>query len=112
MKRSSAQLVGDDDAYPLAEGENIIGRDEDCSVRIDISGVSRRHAKLTVSEEHTLLEDLESTQGTWLNGQRIYAPVEVREGDQIAIGRATLTFRTAPPNARRGASKRSRRRTG
>jgi pSer/pThr/pTyr-binding forkhead associated (FHA) protein len=52
--------------------------------------VSARHARLFVQERRLLLEDLGSTNGTWLNGVRVLAPTPVREGDVLRCGQTEL----------------------
>jgi DNA-binding winged helix-turn-helix (wHTH) protein len=81
--------------YPLRDGENVLGRHESCDVRLAASGVSRRHARIYVSETDEVLADLGSKNGTWLNAQRIEQPSPLQDGDQIKIGIVVLTFRTA-----------------
>ena len=55
----------------LEEGENLIGRDDDTTVWIDHTSVSRHHARICVAGERVTLEDLESKNGTYLRGERI-----------------------------------------
>lgn len=78
----------------LKAGENVIGRDDDCSVMIDVAGVSRHHAKIRISHERVTLEDLGSKNGTWKNDERVNGSVELRDGDRIRIGRVSMTFRS------------------
>ncbi len=77
----------------LAEGENLIGRSEDCAIRIDSAKVSRHHARIVVQGGSATLEDLRSKNGTLLWGRRIEGGAQLAEGDQIAIGAALLVFR-------------------
>lgn len=70
----------------LVEGENIIGRGPDATVRIENSEVSRRHALLTVAGDTVKLEDLGSKNGTHRNGRRLTEPVRLADGDEIWIG--------------------------
>ena len=51
---------------PLVEGDNVLGRDEDVTVRIDAPGVSRRHARIRVSGAEATIEDLGSKNGTYV----------------------------------------------
>ena len=83
-----------DGEIPLAEGENLIGRDPEATVRIDIGGVSRRHAKIVVEGGSAILEDLGSKNGTYLRGRRVQKPTRLAHGDEIRIGHkvARLTF--------------------
>ena len=86
-------LVLNDRAFPLAAGENVIGRDPRCAVWVDASGVSRRHARVDVGPQATTILDLESSNGTFVGGQRIGEPRRLADGDVIELGAATLTFR-------------------
>lgn len=79
----------------LAEGENVIGRDESCSVRIDAPRVSRRHACIRVRGRKASIEDLGSKNGTFLRGRRLRTPAPLEEGDEIGVGGARFTFRAA-----------------
>ena len=78
--------------FPLTAGENVIGRDHDVEVRIDQSTVSRRHARLVVTGEGTLLEDVASKNGTFLGTERVSAPKRLADGDAIHIGSLLVTF--------------------
>ena len=77
----------------LEEGENLIGRDQDTTVWIDHTSVSRHHARICVAGERVTLEDLESKNGTYLRGERIERPLLLSDGDTIRIGRVSMTFR-------------------
>ena len=78
--------------FPLSEGEHVIGRDPDVEVRLDDSTVSRRHARLVVTSEGTVLEDFGSKNGTFRRGERVTTPVKLEDGDPIRIGSLLLTF--------------------
>jgi DNA-binding winged helix-turn-helix (wHTH) protein len=80
--------------FPLSAGENVIGRDPDVEVRLDASTVSRRHARLIVQADGTVLEDRGSKNGTFHAGQRLSGPVRLTDGDAISIGSVLVTFRT------------------
>jgi len=77
---------------PLAEGEHLLGREEDCLVRSRSVRVSRRHAKITVRGGRAVLEDLGSRNGTSVGGQRIEGPVELAAGDAIVVGPEEIIF--------------------
>jgi DNA-binding winged helix-turn-helix (wHTH) protein len=81
-----------DRRFPLSNGEHIIGRDPDVEVRLDASTVSRRHAKLVVTVEGTMLEDFGSKNGTRRGGTRVTSPVQLVDGDTIHIGSLLITF--------------------
>jgi DNA-binding winged helix-turn-helix (wHTH) protein len=72
---------------PLATGENIVGRDEAASIRLDDPMVSRRHARIVVSAAGAVIEDLGSKNGTFIDGQPIAAgPTPLRDGIRLAFG--------------------------
>ena len=78
---------------PLLEGTNLIGRGSDARVQIEFPGVSRYHARVQVSGDNAVIEDLGSKNGTLVNRQPIAAPRHLADGDEILIGGAVLTFR-------------------
>ena len=86
-------LVRNDRAFPLAAGENVVGRDPRCDVWVEASGVSRRHACVVVGTDSTTIADLESSNGTFVAGEKISGPHALADGDVIELGAATLTFR-------------------
>jgi DNA-binding winged helix-turn-helix (wHTH) protein len=86
-------LVLNEQTLPLAEGENIVGRDPRSNVWVDASGVSRRHARIVVTPDHVSIEDLDSSNGTFVQGRRLVAPRALADGEQIELGAATLIFR-------------------
>ncbi len=77
----------------VTPGEYVIGRDVDCTLRVDVNLVSRQHARLTVNYHDLLLEDLGSSNGTFVNGERITAPTRIFPTQKIQIGTATLELR-------------------
>jgi DNA-binding winged helix-turn-helix (wHTH) protein len=85
--------------FPLSAGENVVGRDADVAVRLDTSTVSRRHARLVVTANGTMLEDFDSKNGTFVGTERITAPVALADGDAISIGSVLLTFHVRPSSA-------------
>jgi pSer/pThr/pTyr-binding forkhead associated (FHA) protein len=83
----------DDREVALHEGENLLGREEDAVLWIDAPTVSRRHARIVVTEGTAVLEDLGSKNGTRLKGVKLTAPVTLADGDEIWLGQVPLTFR-------------------
>jgi len=83
----------------LVHGDNIAGRDADCSVRVDAATVSRRHARFVIALRAATVEDLDSTNGTFVNGVAISQPVRVTDGDAIGLGKALLQLRMVEPSA-------------
>ena len=77
---------------PLSVGEHVIGRDADVEIRLDQSTVSRRHARLVVTAEGTVLEAFASKNGTFRGSERVSAPVQLADGDAIRVGSVLMTF--------------------
>ena len=76
------------------DSELTMGRAASCSVTLDDTYVSQMHAKLTSGDTGVVLTDLGSTNGTYLNRQRVTAPVSVQPGDRIQIGSTLLELQT------------------
>ena len=74
----------------------IIGRSRPAHIRINESCLSREHACFTLSEGKVIVEDLGSTNGTWVGGQKITRR-EVAPGDKIAFGRAVVAVVALTP---------------
>jgi|1185.fasta_scaffold45220_2 DNA-binding winged helix-turn-helix (wHTH) protein len=80
----------------LLDGVNLIGRAPDAAIQCNAPGVSRHHARIVVSRDGVVLEDLGSKNGTYLANARITS-ARLSHGDEIRLGNATLTFRIEPP---------------
>lgn len=79
--------------FPLAD-EVTVGRAGGCAVLLDDdSFVSQLHARLFRRDGQFFVEDLGSTNGTFLNSHKVGAPVVVRKGDKIKFGQTTLEVR-------------------
>jgi diguanylate cyclase (GGDEF)-like protein len=80
--------------FRLEQRETIIGRGRDVHVRMDDAGVSRQHTLVARSHDgRFFVEDMESTNGTFVAGERILARTELQPGDQIQVGpNVLLTF--------------------
>jgi serine/threonine protein kinase len=81
-------------------GDYVIGREPGCEVHLDVELVSRRHAQLIVNFDHTLIEDLGSSNGTFINGQLVTEPTRLWPSQKIQVGSATVELRrikTVPP---------------
>jgi hypothetical protein len=71
----------------------IIGRTAECDLRLPVGTVSRRHAELEWSEEGWRIHDLQSENGTWVNGDRAYDRLLI-DGDRLQFGTVCLVFKT------------------
>jgi predicted component of type VI protein secretion system len=75
---------------PLPQGKFLIGREQDCHLRPNSEMVSRHHCVFTTDEFGVRVRDLGSTNGTFVNDERIEKQVVLKEGDKVVIG--TLNF--------------------
>lgn len=94
-------LSADNRAYTLWSGANLIGRDPRCDVWLDDSSVSRRHARIMVSGDAATLEDLKSTNGTFVGRKQLDSSTTLEDGDVVSIGSVRLTFRAWSDTAAR-----------
>lgn len=83
-----------DETFELEEGIYEIGRSPDSEIFLNDLTVSRKHAKLIVEKERTLITDLGSLNGTFVNNELIEAPRLLNEGDILQIGRFKLLYLT------------------
>jgi len=74
----------------LADGVILIGRGADAQLSLDDDYVSTRHARVVRGDNGVYLEDLGSTNGSYVNGQRITAPTTITLSDTIRIGRTVM----------------------
>ena len=90
---SGPRLVSSHGEWALSEGSHVVGRDRDCAVHLDSVTISRRHARIVVTGGEVVVEDLESKNGTRVNGQRVTGRVMLKDSDQIEVGSVTMTYR-------------------
>lgn len=83
-------------AFVLTHGDNVIGRNPDAEVFLDHPSVSRRHARISIAADRVVLEDLNSRNGTSLDGREVTSPTELHDGAVIRVGPITLTFVSLP----------------
>jgi len=90
-------LVGESERTEPLEGDGPLGlgRGADNLFVLDDPGVSRHHARIVASDRGWAIEDLGSSNGTWVNGQRV-ARAFLRNGDCIRLGGVELVFRDDP----------------
>lgn len=78
---------------PLDQAPVTIGRAPDATLVLEDDYVSSRHSRLFLSDGRWLVEDLDSTNGTWIGKTRITAATEVPIGEPLRIGRTTIELR-------------------
>jgi predicted component of type VI protein secretion system len=87
--------------YPLEADEIIVGRDASNTISINDSEISRKHAKLNLHGAAYVIQDLGSTNGTFINGQRVTGTQVLNPGDSVSFGEnIILLYESAfDPNA-------------
>ncbi len=93
LKQSAAYLTDlNGQEHSLEAGAVTIGRALETDIVITSNRVSREHARIRREGRHWTLEDLGSTNGSFLNDERLLKPVELRDGDTLMIGDVTFIF--------------------
>ena len=77
-------------SFLLHEGTNTIGRDSSCGIRINDSRISATHCRVVADADGFSLEDLDSSNGTYLNRKKIKKSMPLTYGDRIVIGETIL----------------------
>lgn len=78
---------------PLKEAGVLLGRNPECTLVLDDDYASGRHARVYLDDKTWSVEDLGSTNGTHVNGERIGAPTPLASGTQLRIGTTVLELR-------------------
>ena len=78
--------------YALAQDSFTIGRDSKNELVLDLDNVSRRHALITTREGQSFVQDLDSTNGTYLNDAEVVSEQPLRSGDYLKVGGAIFKF--------------------
>jgi DNA-binding winged helix-turn-helix (wHTH) protein len=91
------RVVWEGRIIPLLEGDNVLGREPDVTIRIDAPGVSRRHARIRVSGAEATIEDLGSKNGTYVGDgeSAITGPTLLPDDCRFRLGRVLLAFRSS-----------------
>ncbi len=82
--------------HAVMRESSIIGRSVDADIRLEDTGVSRRHLEIRRVGSSVLAVDLGSTNGSYVNGERLHGQVELTDGSVITMGRARAVFRLVP----------------
>ena len=80
------------EAFPLYQGRNIIGSSSQCHIQVPDEEVQEQHLSIRFAKEKSLLTDLDTESGTFLNGKRTYRS-ELKDGDKIKIGKAVFRIK-------------------
>ena len=84
--------AGDPAEFPLGD-ENVLGRSTQATVRLADREVSRKHSQIDRVGQDFVLRDLGSSNGTFVNGTRIFGPTRLKDGDEVVIGTSKMEFR-------------------
>lgn len=80
-------------SFVLNKAVSVLGRDESCDIVINDKLISKKHCKITLNNEgHYHVEDLDSTNSTYLNGKLLNKPTLITYGDRIIAGDTILRF--------------------
>jgi len=79
--------------HTLSDGQLQVGRADACQVRLSDTYASQFHARIFRRDGSWFVEDMGSTNGTYLNQRRVTSPAELRAGDRVKIGKTTLELR-------------------
>jgi adenylate cyclase len=86
-------LTGNGPAVEFALVQSsVLGRSTQATVRLADREVSRKHSQIDLEDGEYVLRDLGSSNGTYVNGKRIFGPTVLREGDQVVIGTSKMVF--------------------
>lgn len=91
---------GERRSFSITHDLTIIGRREDCDLRIPIGDVSRKHCRLLLNEDGLRVEDLGSSNGTLVNGRRVQESI-LQAGDRLNVGPVAFTVQIdgQPPDS-------------
>jgi Protein of unknown function (DUF3662)/FHA domain len=81
--------------YPITKPRTIIGRGSDADITVDDTGISRKHVQILWDGSHAQVEDLGSTNGSKLNGERLSKAI-LEPDSVITLGRTRIVFRVLP----------------
>ena len=81
------------DSVSLDEAPILIGRGSDAAIRLDDDYVSTRHARIASTGDQWFVEDLGSTNGTYIGSHRLTQPTTLQLGSKVRIGKTTLELR-------------------
>ncbi len=98
-KRLLIRSEGDSEVVHVLGRKTSIGRTPDNDLQIDAKFVSRHHAVILAGPAHTIIEDLNSTNGVLVNGRRITRQT-LKDGDAVMVGKAMFRFAVRPAHER------------
>jgi hypothetical protein len=94
----SAWVIWGNKSIAVRDGETVLGRSLDATIRFDVPGVSRRHARLIVAGASVSVEDLGSQNGTYVRGEKISGRTTLEDGDELRLGPVAVFIRLVSPD--------------
>jgi DNA-binding winged helix-turn-helix (wHTH) protein len=95
----NAWVIWGNRSIGVGEGETILGRGLDATIRFDVPGVSRRHARICVDGVNVAVEDLGSQNGTYVRGEKISGRAALGDGDELRLGPVSVLIRLVSPDS-------------
>lgn len=89
----------DGQRYSLNAPSIVLGRSSEADILVEDTGVSRRHLEIRTENGVTHAVDMGSTNGSYVNGQRVSGSTELTDGSTITMGRTKIIFRLLPANS-------------
>ena len=99
VEPQNAWVIWGNRSIPVAAGQTILGRALDATIRFDVPGVSRRHARISVEGASVTVEDLGSQNGTYVRGEKISGRAALGDGDELRIGPVSILIRLVSPDS-------------
>ncbi len=99
MQARNAWVIWGNRSIAVSEGETILGRALDATIRFDVPGVSRRHARISFEGANVTVEDLGSQNGTFVRGEKISGRAALGDGDELRLGPVSVLVRLVLPDS-------------
>lgn len=93
--------------FPIRRGETVIGRSPYCTIVLNNALISRQHCAIRCDGEHLYLDDLGSSNGTFVNGRLTRGTTRLKEGDLVRVGTdnvRVISLEMAPAQRRRAST--------
>ncbi|MDO9088051.1 MAG: FHA domain-containing protein [Anaerolineaceae bacterium] len=84
----------DQEAFMIQQNDVLLGRDPNCKIHIPDETISAQHARLYLIDQNWWIHDLNSTNGTFLNDERIEQPCILTDNDMLQVGNIKLIIHT------------------
>ena len=96
---ANAWVIWGNRSIAVGDGETVLGRALDATIRFDVPGVSRRHARISVEGANVSVEDLGSQNGTYVRGEKISGRAALEDGDELRLGPVSMLIRLVSPDS-------------